>query len=76
MYLHQLFQYWTLQVFAPGKLLRLKYEAFKELLHQGAQVDWARGETLVRALRWSGAPRTWNGVRTSRGDYSFSNPGL
>ncbi len=32
MYLRQLFKYWTLQVFAPGKLLRLKYEAFKELL--------------------------------------------
>ncbi|MFW6123264.1 MAG: PEP/pyruvate-binding domain-containing protein [Thermodesulfobacteriota bacterium] len=32
MYLKQLFKYWTLQVIAPGKLLRLKYEAFKELL--------------------------------------------
>ena len=70
MYLRQLFTYWTLQVFAPGKLLRLKYEAFKELLrhdkkslelitdleellHQGAGVDWARVESLVRALRWS-----------------------
>lgn len=70
MYLRQLFTYWTLQVFAPGKLLRLKYEAFKELLrhdkkslelitdleellHQGVRVDWARVESLVRALRWS-----------------------
>jgi pyruvate,water dikinase len=70
MYLKQLFNYWTLQVFAPGKLLRLKYEAFKELLrhdkkslelltdldeilHGGVQVDWARVESLVRALRWS-----------------------
>lgn len=70
MYLRQLFKYWTLQVFAPGKLLRLKYEAFKELLrhdkkslelitdleellHQGVWVDWARVESLVRALRWS-----------------------
>jgi pyruvate, water dikinase len=70
MYLRQLFKYWTLQVFAPGKLLRLKYEAFKELLrhdkkslelitdleellHQGVRVDWARVESLVRALRWS-----------------------
>jgi pyruvate,water dikinase len=70
MYLRQLFKYWTLQVFAPGKLLRLKYEAFKELLrydkkslelitdleellHEGMPVDWARVESLVRALRWS-----------------------
>jgi pyruvate,water dikinase len=70
MYLRRLFKYWTLQVFAPGKLLRLKYEAFKELLrhdkkslelitdleellHQGVRVDWARVESLVRALRWS-----------------------
>jgi pyruvate,water dikinase len=70
MYLRQLFKYWTLQVFAPGKLLRLKYEAFKELLrhdkkslelitdleellHQEVRVDWARVESLVRALRWS-----------------------
>jgi pyruvate,water dikinase len=28
----QLFQHWTLKVFAPGKLLRQKYQAFKELL--------------------------------------------
>jgi pyruvate,water dikinase len=70
MYLRQLFKYWTLQVFTPGKLLRLKYEAFKELLrhdkkslelitdleellHQGEWADWARVESLVRALRWS-----------------------
>ncbi|MHB9074481.1 MAG: PEP/pyruvate-binding domain-containing protein [Desulfobaccales bacterium] len=70
MYLRRLFKYWTLQIFAPGKLLRLKYEAFKELLrhdkkslelitdleellHQEVQVDWARVESLMRALRWS-----------------------
>jgi pyruvate,water dikinase len=28
----QLFRYWTLQVFAPSKLLRQKYASFKELL--------------------------------------------
>lgn len=28
----QLFKYWTLQVFAPDKLLRHKYASFKELL--------------------------------------------
>ncbi|MEJ2092760.1 MAG: PEP/pyruvate-binding domain-containing protein [Syntrophobacterales bacterium] len=70
MYLRRLFKYWTLQVIAPGKLLRLKYEAFKELLrhdkkslelitdleetlHDELPVDWARVESLVRALRWS-----------------------
>lgn len=70
MYLGKLFKHWTLQFFTPGKLLRLKYEAFKELLrhdkkslelltdleeilHEGLPVDWARVESLVRALRWS-----------------------
>jgi pyruvate, water dikinase len=70
MYLRRLFKYWTLQALAPGKLLRLKYEAFKELLRHdkkslelitdleeilpaGLPVDWARVESLVRALRWS-----------------------
>ncbi|MBM4284078.1 MAG: pyruvate kinase [Deltaproteobacteria bacterium] len=70
MNLRQLFTYWTLQVFAPGKLLRLKYLAFKdllrhdkkslelitdleELLHRNATVDWARVESLLRALLWS-----------------------
>ncbi|BCS88026.1 PEP/pyruvate-binding domain-containing protein [Pseudodesulfovibrio sediminis] len=32
MYLTQLFKHWTYQVFAPGTLLRRKYEAFKSLL--------------------------------------------
>jgi pyruvate,water dikinase len=70
MYLRQLFKHWTIEVFAPGKLLRQKYLAFKELLRhdkrslelitdledllQGERlVDWARVESLVRALRWS-----------------------
>jgi len=70
MNLSRLFKHWTLEVFAPGKLLRQKYEAFKELLRhdkrslelvtdledllQGERlVDWARVESLVRALRWS-----------------------
>jgi pyruvate,water dikinase len=70
MYLRQLFKHWTREVFAPGKLLRQKYLAFKELLRhdkrslelitdledllQGERlVDWARVESLVRALRWS-----------------------
>jgi len=70
MYLKRLFKHWTLQVFTPGKLLRLKYEAFKELLqhdkkslelitdleeilHECMSVDWARVESLLRALRWS-----------------------
>ena len=57
LYLRQLFTYWTLQVFAPDKLLRLKYEAFKELLHQEAQVDWARVETLVCGPALVGCPQ-------------------
>ncbi|WP_319543090.1 PEP/pyruvate-binding domain-containing protein [uncultured Pseudodesulfovibrio sp.] len=36
MYLKQLFKHWTYQVFAPGTLLRRKYEAFKSLLVQDA----------------------------------------
>ncbi|MEJ2671771.1 MAG: PEP/pyruvate-binding domain-containing protein [Deltaproteobacteria bacterium] len=32
MNLTQLFRHWTLEVFAPGRLLRQKYEAFKKLL--------------------------------------------
>ncbi|MBG0789696.1 MAG: pyruvate, water dikinase [Desulfovibrionaceae bacterium] len=32
----QLFKHWTYQLFAPGTLLRRKYEAFKELLAQDA----------------------------------------
>ena len=36
MYLKQLFKHWTYQVFAPGTLLRRKYEAFKSLLAQDA----------------------------------------
>ncbi len=36
MYLKQLFKHWSYQVFAPGTLLRRKYEAFKSLLAQDA----------------------------------------
>jgi pyruvate,water dikinase len=36
MYLKQLFRHWTYQVFAPGTLLRRKYEAFKSLLAHDA----------------------------------------
>lgn len=36
MQLTQLFKHWTYQVFAPGTLLRRKYEAFKSLLAQDA----------------------------------------
>ncbi len=32
----QLFKHWTYQVFAPGTLLRRKYEAFKSLLRHDA----------------------------------------
>ena len=36
MQLGQLFKHWSYQVFAPGTLLRRKYEAFKTLLKQDA----------------------------------------
>ena len=36
MHLKQLFKHWTYQVFAPGTLLRRKYEAFKSLLAHDA----------------------------------------
>ncbi|WP_316896650.1 PEP/pyruvate-binding domain-containing protein [Pseudodesulfovibrio indicus] len=36
MHLKQLFRHWTYQVFAPGTLLRRKYEAFKSLLAHDA----------------------------------------
>ena len=36
MHLTQLFKHWTYQVFAPGTLLRRKYEAFKSLLKHDA----------------------------------------
>ena len=32
MSLTQLFRHWTYQIFAPGVLLREKYNAFRELL--------------------------------------------
>ncbi|HBD09889.1 MAG TPA: pyruvate kinase, partial [Syntrophobacteraceae bacterium] len=31
--LRQLFKHWSVAIFSPGKLLRRKYSAFKELLH-------------------------------------------
>lgn len=33
MLLKNLFKYWTFQIFAPGNLVREKYEAFKSLLN-------------------------------------------
>ncbi len=70
MNLKRLFHYWTLHIFSPNKLLRHKYESFKELLrhdkkslellteleeiqHANTPVDWARVQSLVRALVWS-----------------------
>ena len=37
MHITQLFKHWTYQVFAPGTLLRRKYEAFKSLLENDAR---------------------------------------
>ncbi|MFZ2089987.1 MAG: PEP/pyruvate-binding domain-containing protein, partial [Desulfobaccales bacterium] len=56
----QLFRYWTLQVFAPDKLLRHKYASFKELLHQDK-----RSLELITDLEdifHGGAPVDWSRV--------------
>ncbi len=68
--LGQLFRHWTFQLFAPGALLRERYESFRRLLEEDkrclelitaleeirygqVQADWARLESLLRALIWS-----------------------
>jgi len=57
MTLSQLFKYWTLQVFAPDKLLRHKYASFKELLHH----DKKSLEMLtdLEDILHAGAPVDW-----------------
>ena len=37
MLLNNLFKYWTYQIFAPGTVVRAKYEAFKSLLEVDKQ---------------------------------------
>jgi pyruvate, water dikinase len=57
MNLSQLFRYWTLQVFAPGKLLRHKYDSFKELLrHDKKSLELI---TDLEDTLHSGAPVDW-----------------
>ncbi|MDI6852182.1 MAG: PEP/pyruvate-binding domain-containing protein [Deltaproteobacteria bacterium] len=53
----QLFRYWTLQVFAPDKLLRHKYEAFKELLrHDKKSLELI---TDLEEVQHAGTPVDW-----------------
>jgi pyruvate,water dikinase len=60
MNLSQLFKYWTLQVFAPDKLLRQKYEAFKELLrHDKRSLELI---TELEEVQHTGAPVDWAGI--------------
>lgn len=57
MTLSQLFKYWTLQVFAPDKLLRQKYESFKELLrHDKKSLELI---TDLEDVQHTGAPVDW-----------------
>jgi len=72
MYLRQLFQHWTREVFAPGKLLRQKYAAFKELLRHDKRSlelisdleDLIQGERLVD---WAQAESLVRALRWSVG---------
>ena len=57
MNLSQLFKYWTLQVFAPDKLLRQKYESFKELLHHDKKSLELISE--LQDIQHGGAPADW-----------------
>jgi pyruvate,water dikinase len=57
MKISQLFKYWTLQVFAPGKLLRHKYDSFKELLrHDKKSLELI---TDLEDILHTGSPVDW-----------------
>jgi pyruvate, water dikinase len=57
MNLSQLFKYWTLQVFAPDKLLRHKYESFQELLrHDKKSLELI---TDLEDILHAGTPVDW-----------------
>jgi pyruvate, water dikinase len=62
MYLRKLFRHWTLQFFTPGKLLRLKYEAFKELLrHDKKSLELI---TDLEEILHEGLPVDWSRVES------------
>ncbi|CCH50150.1 PEP/pyruvate-binding domain-containing protein [Pseudodesulfovibrio piezophilus] len=83
MHLSQLFKHWTYQVFAPGTLLRRKYEAFKSLLHHDAIAleliadleELFYGETLADRQRANHlAARLTEAVGTMAGQLVEMNP--
>lgn len=57
----ELFKHWTYQVFAPGTLLRRKYESFKSLL----EIDRSCLERIaeLEEVYYSGAPTDWTRVQ-------------
>ncbi|WP_461208883.1 PEP/pyruvate-binding domain-containing protein [Desulfocurvus sp. DL9XJH121] len=57
----ELFKHWTYQVFAPGTLLRRKYESFKNLL----EIDRSCLERIaeLEELHYSPAPVDWTRVQ-------------
>lgn len=91
--LGQLFRHWTIQLFAPGALLRERYDAFRKLLEADkrclelityleeirygqVQVDWARVESLLRALSWSAASLVRHLTAMNPGLYLDLEPSL
>ncbi|MBI9079309.1 MAG: pyruvate, water dikinase [Pseudodesulfovibrio sp.] len=83
MLIKQLFKHWTYQVFAPGMLLRRKYEAFKSLLANDAIAleliadleELFYGKTLADRQRaiWL-ASRLSSAVKTMSGQLVEMNP--
>lgn len=56
----RLFRHWTYQVFAPGALLRAKYNAFRELLdHDEAALDLL---AQLEEIHYGGEPADWSRV--------------
>lgn len=91
--LGQLFRHWTYQLFAPGALLRERYDSFRRLLEDDkrclelitaleeirygqVQADWARLESLLRALAWSAGSLARHLVAMNPGQYMDLEPSL
>lgn len=83
MHVAQLFKHWTYQVFAPGTLLRRKYEAFKSLLKHDALAleiiadleEHFYGEVLADRQRVNHlASRLSDAVNTMAGQLVEMNP--
>ncbi|MEG6549468.1 PEP/pyruvate-binding domain-containing protein, partial [Desulfocurvibacter africanus] len=91
--LGQLFRHWTYQLFAPGALLRERYDSFRRLLEDDkrclelitaleeirygqVQADWAKLESLLRALTWSVGSLARHLVAMNPGQYMDLEPSL